>query len=105
IATIPPYTHSRLRRLIEEIERAPHVRIETIGRSVHGRDLPLITVTNFECPDAGKKTVWLQSRQHAWESLTSFISEGAIRFIVSDDPAARALRDRCVFIFTPMLDP
>jgi hypothetical protein len=105
IATIPPYTHSRLLALIREIERAPHVRVETMGRSVHGRDLPLITVTNFAKPDAGKKTVWLQSRQHAWESLTSFISEGAIKFVVSDDPAARELRDRCVFVFTPMLDP
>jgi hypothetical protein len=49
--------------------------------------------------------VWLQSRQHAWESLTSFIAEGAVKFVVSDDPAARALREQCVFVFTPMLDP
>jgi hypothetical protein len=91
--------------LLHEIEARPSVRIESIGRSVHGRDLPMITVTNFAAPDANKKTVWLQSRQHAWETLTSFIEEGAIKFVVSDDPAARALRDQYVFIFTPMLDP
>lgn len=105
IATIPPYPHSRLLALLQEIAPQPHVRIESIGRSVHGRDLRMITVTNFATPDTNKKTVWLQSRQHAWESLTSFIEEGAIKFVVSDDPAARALRDQCVFIFTPMLDP
>lgn len=105
IATIPPYTHARLVGLLREIESLPHVRIESIGRSVHGRDLPLVTVTNFATPDTKKKTVWLQSRQHAWESLTSFIAEGAMKFVVSDEPAARALRDQFVFIFTPMLDP
>jgi hypothetical protein len=105
IATIPPYPHSRLLGLLREIESRPHVRVESMGRSVHGRDLPIVTITNFERSDAGKKTVWLQSRQHAWESLTSFISEGAIKFVASDDPAARELRDKCVFVFTPMLDP
>lgn len=105
IATIPPYPHARLVGLLREIEPLPHVRIESIGRSLHGRDLPLVTVTNFATPDISKKTVWLQSRQHAWESLTSFIAEGAMKFVVSDEPAARALRDQFVFIFTPMLDP
>jgi hypothetical protein len=105
IATIPPYPYSRLVALLREVGQYPHVRVETMGRSVHGRDLPLVTVTNFARDDAAKKTVWLQSRQHAWESLTSFISEGALKFIVSDDPDARALRDDCIFIFTPMLDP
>ena len=105
LATIPPYPHSRLVRLLAEIGALPHVRVETIGRSVHGRDLSLVTVTNFAKEDAAKKTVWLQARQHAWESLTSFIAEGALKFIVSDEPAARALRDENVFVFTPMLDP
>src|SRR4029078_2499834 len=31
--------------------------------------------------------------------------EGALRFVTSDDPAARALRRRGVFKFTPMVDP
>ena len=105
IATIPPYTHSRLTTLLRELDPLPHVRIESIGRSVEGRDLPLVTVTNFATPDTNKKTLWLQARQHAWESLTSFIVEGAMKFVTSDDPAAQALRDRYVFIFTPMLDP
>lgn len=105
IATIPPYPHSRLVALLGELGELPHVRVETIGRSVHGRDLPLVTVTNFGVPDAKKKTLWLQSRQHAWESLTSFIEEGAMKFVASDDSAARGLRDECVFVFTPMLDP
>jgi len=33
------------------------------------------------------------------------VMEGALRFIISDDPRARALRDRNVFVFHPMVDP
>jgi hypothetical protein len=105
IATTPPYTHSRLLKLLSELSALPHVRLEVMGQSVRGRDLHLVTVTNFSKPEAGKKTVWLQARQHAWESLTSYIAEGAMKFVTSDDPAARELRDRFVFVFTPMLDP
>jgi hypothetical protein len=105
IAHIPPYTHSRLLRLLEQLDRAACVRVEVIGKSVQRRDLQLVTVTNFEKPDDKKKTVWLQARQHAWESGTSYVTEGALRFIASDDSRARELRDRVVFKFTPMMDP
>ena len=33
------------------------------------------------------------------------VMEGALRFVTSDDPKARALRRRTVFLFTPMVDP
>jgi len=81
IAHIAPYTHSRLLHLLAEVDRSPHARVEVIGKTVQKRDLHLVTVTNFEKPDDGKKTVWLQARQHAWETGTSFVMEGALRFI------------------------
>jgi hypothetical protein len=103
IAHVAPYTHSRLLRLLEELERLPTARVEVIGKTVQQRDLHLVTVANFEKP--GLRTVWLQARQHAWETGTSYVMEGALRFITSDDPQARALREKVVFKFTPMMDP
>ncbi len=105
IAHIPPYPHSRLLKLLGELDRSPHARLEVIGKTALGRDLHLVTVTNFEKPDANKKVIWLQARQHAWEAGTSFVMEGALRFVTSDDSRARALRDRIIFKFTPMMDP
>lgn len=105
LAFVPPYPESRLRKLLGEIAASPHARVEVIGKSVLGRDLPLVTVTNFATPDVDKKTIWLQARDHAWESPTSFIAEGALRFAVSDDPAAKALREKYIVIVTPMMDP
>lgn len=105
LALVQPYTHSRLVHLLEEVGKSPHARVEIVGRSVLGRDLNVVTVTDISKPDPGKKTIWLQARDHAWESPTSFTMEGALKFIVSDDPAARELRAANVFIFTPMMDP
>jgi hypothetical protein len=105
IAHIPPYTHSDLLRLLAEIDRSPHTRVEVIGKTVQGRDLHLVTVTDFSVADDAKKIVWLQARQHAWEAGTSQVLEGALRFICSDDAKAAELRKRVVFKFTPMMDP
>jgi hypothetical protein len=105
IAHQAPYTHSRLLRLLEEIGRSPHARVEVIGRTALGRELHTVTVTNFAQPDAGKKIVSLMARQHAWESGTSFVMEAALQFVVSDEPRARELRDKTVFVFYPMVDP
>jgi len=105
IAHVPPYTHSRLLGLLEQINQSPQALVEVIGKTVQGRDLHLVTVTNFEKPEEGKQTVWLQARQHAWEAGTSYVMEGALRFVTSRDPRAAKLRDQVVFKFTPMMDP
>jgi Zinc carboxypeptidase/Cytosolic carboxypeptidase N-terminal domain len=105
IAHQPPYAPSRLTRLLQTVDRCEAARIEVIGKTAMGRDLHLITVTDPGVDDREKVTVWLQARQHAWESGTSYVMEGALRFISSDDPKARALRAQVVFRFTPMVDP
>lgn len=105
LAHIPPYPHAKLLKLLGEVDRSPHARLEVIGRTALGRELHLVTVTNFERPDDTKKVVWLQARQHAWEAGTSHVMEGALRFVTSDGPEARALRDKVIFKFTPMMDP
>jgi hypothetical protein len=105
IAHQVPYTPQRLARLLEQVDRCDDARIEVIGKTAQGRDLHLVTVTAASVPDQDKVTVWLQARQHAWESGTSFVMEGALRFVTSEDPIARDLRRKAIFIFTPMVDP
>lgn len=105
VAHIAPYTHSDLLRLLDELGRSPHARVAVIGKTVQGRDLHLVTVTDSSVPDDAKKVVWLQARQHAWETGTSYVMEGALGFVTSDDARACELRRRVVFKFTPMMDP
>lgn len=105
IAHVPPYTHSDFLRLLEDLDRLPHARIEVIGKTAQQRDLHLVTVTDFDVPGDSKKTIWLVARQHAWETGTSFAAEGALRFITGDDAPARAWRQKVVFMFVPMMNP
>ena len=105
VAHQAPYTFSDLQWLLAEVDRSPHARVEIIGRSVQGRNLHLITITDVDTPDPGKRVVWLQARQHAWEAGTSYAMEGALRFLISDADAAKELRRRVIFKLQPMGDP
>lgn len=104
IARIPPYTLTQVKSLIQSIDGRRWATVREIGRSVQNRPLQLITITDPGVT-AGKKTVWVMARQHAWESDTSWVFEGAVRFLAGMNPAAAELRRRYVFQMVPTLDP
>lgn len=103
IAHTVPYTGRDLDRLLGG--RGSAMRVETIGKSVHGRDIRLLTITDPATPESRKKAIWLVARQHAWETGTSWVVDGAVRFLLSDDPEAARLRRSTVFKALPVFDP
>ncbi len=103
LARLPPYTNRNLEKLLSEVRDSPALQVETIGKSAEGRDLYLLT---FETPGKGpspKKTIWLMFRQHAWEAGTSWVAEGAIRYLAGTK--ARSLLRQAVIKIFPMPDP
>ncbi len=105
IAHLEPYTFENLNRLAADFKDSRYLRIESAGKTVDGSDLPLWTITDPAVPDAQKKVVWLMSRQHAWETHTSYCIDGAIRFLLADVPEAARLRRQLVVCVLPMMDP
>ncbi len=110
IAHVPPYTTQDLARLLDHVKldqgkKAPRAVVRSVGKSAGGRDLYLLTITNRTVPDGKKRVLWLMARQHAWESGTSWLVEGAVRWLLRDDPDAARLRDAFLFQFFPMADP
>ena len=103
IAHMAPYTMRELNHLLSLGSR--YLTTESIGKSVKGRDLMLLTVTDPGAPTAGKRVVWLMARQHAWEAGTSWAADGAVRFLLSDDAAAARIRRTTVFHILPVFDP
>lgn len=85
IAHVPPYTTRHLAKLLAYLKRNPHVKVEEAGKSAGGRSLWMLTVTNGARPEADKKVLWLVARQHAWEAGTSWVMEGAARFLAQHE--------------------
>lgn len=103
IAHVAPYTNANLQALLKEFEGKPFLKQETIGKSVHGRPVLLLTITDFSAPDSGKKVIWWMARQHAWETGTSWALEGGLRRLLA--PEAASLRKSFIFKVFPFPDP
>jgi murein tripeptide amidase MpaA len=65
-------------------------------------------ITNFSSrPEeiAIRRAIVITSRIHPGESNASYIVEGILLFLVSDDEVAKYLRNNFVFKIIPMLNP
>jgi hypothetical protein len=105
IAHVAPYTHKDLVALLGAFHKSPYLEELSVGRTVEGREIPLITITNPQIPDANKKVIWLMFRQHAWETGSSWADDGAVRFLLSKDERAARLRDQVIYKIFPLADP
>jgi hypothetical protein len=95
IAHVPPYTGYHL----AELRRwaGNNVKEEVIGETVGKRPIPLWTVGD------GPKVVWLFFRQHSWEAGSSWVGEGLVRHLLSDEGGK--LREQVTWKIYPMCDP
>lgn len=105
LAHVAPYTNRYLARLLETAKRSDEAHYEVIGKSVQQRDIPLLTITSPGNNQKSKKVVWLMFRQHAWETGSSWVGDGAVRFLLSRDPIAARIRKETIFKVLPMQDP
>ncbi len=101
VAHVPPYTNEHLDALRKPIAGNKWFKEETIGKTAEGRPLRLWHIAE------GKPTkhVWLMARQHSWESPTSWVCEGLVRFLLSNDAEAARIRRSVAFHILPLNDP
>lgn len=92
---IPSHGKDRLRRT-------------DLCRTKAGNACEMLIITNFTSSQdaiAERKCIIICSRVHPGESNASYIMEGFLEFIVSNEREARSLRDTFVFKVVPMLNP
>jgi len=88
----------------------PHlVRVESIGSSFEGRDIPLVTVTNFETgEDKNKPALWVDGNIHSVELSASTACLYLINRLVTghgtDDTITRCLDTRTFYV-CPRVNP
>ncbi len=100
-----PHTCEYNERFLDRLAklRSSSVKVMEIGRSKEGRPIRLVKIGRGG--EDRKPCVLLYAREHPTEHDTSWVAEGAIRFLLSNTREARAIRERFTFLVIPILDP
>ena len=102
-AYFAPYSMERHADLIASAQFAEGVRVSTLGRTLDGQEIDLVTVGE---PNPAKLQAWIIARQHPGETMAEWCVEGLLERLLDDnDPVARMLRARCVFRIVPNMNP
>lgn len=105
VAWGPPFLSAHAESLLSEIaatltaENEPNKRFE-LARSRENRPVHAIRFGN---PQAAN-SIWVQARQHAWETGSSWVADGFVQWAASDDPLAVQLRSTTEVFFVPIMD-
>jgi zinc carboxypeptidase len=104
----PPYVLEHARALVERAAKVtPDAIAFELCKSREGRPVPALRfsppgVTN---PGAAARAgIWIQARQHAWESGSSWVGQGLVEWLLSEDPRAAELRKKAEICFVPIMD-
>ncbi len=101
----PPFTPRDSAALVKRLAEAhPFAKPITLARTREDRDVPALHIRAGGRPDAERFGVWVQARQHAWESGGSWVCRGVAEWFTSDDEAARWLRERADIFIVPVMD-
>lgn len=102
-ATWAPYPLERELELLGRCQMSPRMMLSTIGHTVEGADLDMLTIGK---PGDGKKVCWIIARQHPSETMGGFFVEGFLeRMLDPHDPVVLDLLDRAVFHVVPNMNP
>jgi len=83
VARIEPYRITDLERFLERIRERPLVRIESIGSTVAGRQLEMISVGREDAPNH----VLLRACAHPWETGGNWVIEGLVDAVLAEENA------------------
>ena len=107
VAWGPPFTPLTGGALVEETARLPFAASFVLTHSKQDREVPALRIHD-PCQDDQRTEppygVWIQARQHAWESGSSWVCQGLVKWLVSDDPRAQHLRREAVVYVVPIVD-
>ena len=101
----PPYLPRDAQELIARAEKScPQAKGFELCRTLEDRPVPALRISPADT-QAGKPVgIWVQARQHAWESGGSWVAQGLTEWLISADPRAQALRNSAAVVIVPIMD-
>jgi len=101
----PPFTLKDAGQLIQKAcGLCPCAKSFVLARTRGGRPVPGVRLSQSGAADGPRYTVWIQARQHAWESGSSWVARGFVEWLVSNAPAAASLRGKADLVVIPIMD-
>lgn len=101
----PPFVVSDAHELVKRLDHASKQADDfTLAKSRAGHDVPALKVRGGDRDDNHRFGIWVQARQHAWESGASWVGRGFAQWLVSDDEDATWLREHAKIYFVPVMD-
>ncbi len=100
----PPFTATDSQKLVDALAEKHEVASSfNLATTREDRPTPALRVT-ASGDSSKRKVIWLQARQHAWESGGSWVAKGVADYLVSDVDSAKALREQAVIYLVPVMD-
>ncbi len=97
------YGYTDLLADMQTWRQSPYVHIDSIGASVQGRALWMLTVT--EGDTTTKSRIFIHARTHPAEVQAFYVAEAALDFLLGPSDSAAQLRRKHIFHFIPMYNP
>ncbi|MEM1135661.1 MAG: M14 family zinc carboxypeptidase [Bacteroidota bacterium] len=97
-----PYTQKQFDRFIDRYEANKHMQLATLCQSNEGRDVEKLLISDFDREPVCK--ILLIGRAHACEMMTSYLLEGVIESLLSDNSAMQDLLKKAEIMIIPFLD-
>jgi len=105
VAWGPPFLPSDTEVLLGEIAGAlPNSELFELARTRGDRPVRAIRFGARSDGSGETPAVWIQARQHAWETGSSWVASGFLKWVAGDDPAAIELRNKATFYVVPIMD-
>lgn len=101
----PPFTPKDSQALVDRIAKDHDFATAfELCKTRDGRSVPALRVRDGKMKDEDRFGVWINARQHAWESGSSWVCKGLVDWLVSDDAQARTLRHKADIHIVPIMD-
>lgn len=101
-AYFEPYPRARHNQLIERALKIPGVELLASGRSVQGRDIPLLRASKGA---GAKRKLWLIAQQHPGEHMAEWFMEGVIDRLEGNDATLQRLLAQADLYLIPNMNP
>lgn len=100
-----PYTCTHLATKLSDWSKNKFVKEEQIGKSQQGRDIWMMTITDWSVNDQFKKKVWIHGRTHPSETPSSWHLEFFVDKLLDGSKHSNAILANTIFYIVPFNNP